>query len=427
MKKRKILNLLMVLIIALMGFFGVMTVGSLKGWFGNQDDIVWQLENKKGIVTVERNGIAYEVENGFSLSEGDILRTKISSEVSISIEGKVHTVISPDSQVKIVSLDNSKEINVSQGEIFTDSRFSDDFKVSVNDIDISLENAVVTVSSQPSAVSVYVHGGKASADNKNFKEKAVAEAGKYISVLSDEDGNISDIVSEFSPVALNDNQIKQLQNCEDKIGMAFTDTDLEKVLNDRKAEKEKAQQELEALIEKAKEELKDEQEAYDKAKEDYEQALKDKNKLNGAGGSISSGSGSGKFCTIEIRCDTILSNMSNLKPGKEGFVPSNGTILATSRVEFNDGETVFDVLKRACAGTGIQLEYSYTPMYGSYYIEGINNLYEFDCGSQSGWMYKVNGWFPNYGCSKYTVNENDTIVWVYTCNGLGEDVGGSVN
>lgn len=42
-------------------------------------------------------------------------------------------------------------------------------------------------------------------------------------------------------------------------------------------------------------------------------------------------------------------------------------------------------------------------MYNSAYIEGINNLYEFDCGSLSGWMYKVNEWFPNYGCSRYVL------------------------
>jgi hypothetical protein len=33
-----------------------------------------------------------------------------------------------------------------------------------------------------------------------------------------------------------------------------------------------------------------------------------------------------------------------------------------------------------------------------------------------------NGWFPNYGCSKYTVQDGDVINWVYTCN-LGKDVG----
>ena len=39
-------------------------------------------------------------------------------------------------------------------------------------------------------------------------------------------------------------------------------------------------------------------------------------------------------CTIEIRCDTILNNWDDLEKGKEGYVPSNGTILATSTVSF---------------------------------------------------------------------------------------------
>ena len=43
------------------------------------------------------------------------------------------------------------------------------------------------------------------------------------------------------------------------------------------------------------------------------------------------------------------------------------------------------------------------------YIEGINNLYEFDCGEQSGWMYSVNGWFPNYGCSRYQLKDGDVV------------------
>lgn len=130
-----------------------------------------------------------------------------------------------------------------------------------------------------------------------------------------------------------------------------------------------------------------------------------------------------KTCTITIRCDTILNNMGNLTPGKEGLVPSNGVLLGTTTVEFTDGQTVFDVLTKVCANAGLQIEYAYTPAYGSYYIEGINNLYEFDCGPESGWMYKVNGWFPNYGCSSYTLSDGDSIVWCYTCNGLGADVG----
>ena len=49
-------------------------------------------------------------------------------------------------------------------------------------------------------------------------------------------------------------------------------------------------------------------------------------------------------------------------------------------------------------------------------------LYEFSCGPLSGWMYRVDGEFPNYGCSKYELSDGQNIEWVYTCN-LGKDVG----
>ncbi|NME65548.1 DUF4430 domain-containing protein [Clostridium cadaveris] len=129
-----------------------------------------------------------------------------------------------------------------------------------------------------------------------------------------------------------------------------------------------------------------------------------------------------KTCTIEIRCDTILKNMDKLRPGLDKYVPNNGVILATTTVEIYDGENVFDILKRVTRNKKIQMEFRNDPVYSGAYIEGINHLYEFDCGTESGWMYKVNGWFPNYGCSQYKVKDGDVISWVYTCD-LGKDVG----
>ena len=129
-------------------------------------------------------------------------------------------------------------------------------------------------------------------------------------------------------------------------------------------------------------------------------------------------------CTIRIVCETILDNMDKLDPAKTPYVPEDGVILDVE-VPFAPGETVIDVLKRTCEENDLHIEYSWTPLYDSYYVEGINQIYEFDCGAESGWMYKVNGWFPNYGCSSYTVNDGDAIVWCYTCIGLGVDVGGS--
>ena len=128
-------------------------------------------------------------------------------------------------------------------------------------------------------------------------------------------------------------------------------------------------------------------------------------------------------CTISVSCATILDNMSYLKENKKELVPSDGWILKETKVTFKEGQSVYDVLQNTLKANGIHMEASFTPMYNSAYVEGINNLYEFDCGELSGWMYSVNGWFPNYGCSRYQVKAGDVIKWVYTCD-LGYDVGG---
>lgn len=127
-------------------------------------------------------------------------------------------------------------------------------------------------------------------------------------------------------------------------------------------------------------------------------------------------------CTFSIECSTILNNLADLDPDKLELVPSNGVILEPTKVTFYEGESVFDVLQRVCKEKGIHMESSWTPIYNSAYIEGIHNLYEFDCGELSGWMYRVNGWYPNYGCSRYQLADGEVVEWRYTCD-LGNDVG----
>lgn len=129
-------------------------------------------------------------------------------------------------------------------------------------------------------------------------------------------------------------------------------------------------------------------------------------------------------CTISINCSTINDNLDSLKKGKASFVPSNGIILSGFTVEVLANDTAFDILKRACEKNNIQFEYEYTPAFGNYYIEGINQLYEKDCGMFSGWLYRVNGEFASVGCSEYKVKKNDNIEFIYTCD-MGEDIGAS--
>ncbi|MBQ9862402.1 MAG: DUF4430 domain-containing protein [Lachnospiraceae bacterium] len=133
--------------------------------------------------------------------------------------------------------------------------------------------------------------------------------------------------------------------------------------------------------------------------------------------------GNALTCTFSIECTTILNNLENLNSDKLDVVPANGIIFPAQTVTFYEGESVFDVLSRVCSENNIHIEYSWTPMYNSVYIEGMNNLYEFDCGQGSGWMYKVDGWYPNYGCSRYVLTNGETVEWRYTCD-YGSDIGG---
>lgn len=132
-----------------------------------------------------------------------------------------------------------------------------------------------------------------------------------------------------------------------------------------------------------------------------------------------------KTCTISISCQAILDNLDACTPEKRELVPEDGWILKPVQAEFAGGESVFDVLQRVCRERKLHMEFSTSPVYKTAYIEGIANFYEFDCGNTSGWMYSVNGWFPNYGCSAYKLQDGDVIEWVYTCD-LGNDVGGGM-
>lgn len=128
-------------------------------------------------------------------------------------------------------------------------------------------------------------------------------------------------------------------------------------------------------------------------------------------------------CTLSVSCATILDNIDLCDPEKRELVPEDGWILKPMTVTFAENESVFNVLQRTLKEQGIHMEFEYTPAYHTAYIEGINNLYEFDVGEHSGWMYSVNGWFPIYGCSRYRLQDGDVVEWKYTCD-LGNDIGG---
>ena len=320
----------------------------------------------------------------------DILETKVSSQLTARF-GETSVVMSENSSMCVLNAENVA-IEVQDGEAFVNVPAGQQAEFTFSGKTFAAENCAFTLDVRTGSETVNLLKGEISIDGQSVK------AGETLSYSGD-----SASVFSLDLASLNDfflNQASALAK-EDTL---FASADAFDSVVQARADERAAM-----LTEK----------------------LERERKLLEQGGSEQNiegvpGGDSGLSCTIQIRCDTILDNMENLEPGKNAYVPANGVILATSTIGFVDGETVFDVLKRACEAAGIQLEYSWTPMYDSYYIEGINNLYEFDCGNESGWMYKVNGWFPNYGCSAYPLKDGDVIVWCYTCNGLGADVGGGM-
>ncbi|MFF2911936.1 DUF4430 domain-containing protein [Paenibacillus sp. NPDC057934] len=98
-----------------------------------------------------------------------------------------------------------------------------------------------------------------------------------------------------------------------------------------------------------------------------------------------------------------------------------GTIVSAKEVTLNPGDTPYSLLVRQLGSKVIA-----TGSGATLYVRSIAGLAEFDRGPESGWMYSVNGVFPDYSAGVYTTLENgDTVAWRYTTN-LGKDLGAPV-
>lgn len=122
-------------------------------------------------------------------------------------------------------------------------------------------------------------------------------------------------------------------------------------------------------------------------------------------------------CTLLIDCSVLLEeeNARRLPEETRKLVPENGLLFPETEQVLYSGDTAFSVLQRAARENGIQMEYVESPGYGSAYVEGIGNIYEFDCGDTSGWLFSVNGIGYNYAADKVALQNGDKVVWSFTC------------
>ena len=373
-KKRIVSNSVMVAVIAMIVAAAVLGVGYIRGWFGDGGRDSAALADARGIVNVTRNGVTYPVEQETPLRKGDVITCTPGATATVRIADGSALAIGEQADLTVEDPSaRAFSARIGGGELF--AFVSDGGKP----VTLSFELGQVTVDDAIASLSVR----KGAQDLRVFSGKVGdVAAGQAVSWVSGEEPSVSDL----QLASLNAFSIAQLRGANGVTETCVSSADLDALEEQRRAEKEAQSQ---ASMAEQLEEL----------DLDYE-------------------------CTVTVTCATILANWDKLDTAKQEFVPEDGLILATVRVPFSEGETAFDVTKRACDAYGIQLEYSWTPLYDSYYVEGINYLYEFDCGAESGWMYKVNGWFPNYGASSYPVQDGDAVTWEYTCVGLGADIGG---
>ncbi|MBQ2896597.1 MAG: DUF4430 domain-containing protein [Oscillospiraceae bacterium] len=116
--------------------------------------------------------------------------------------------------------------------------------------------------------------------------------------------------------------------------------------------------------------------------------------------------------TLTIRCDTVA--------GEAEHIPANGVILAETTVMVADDATAFDQLVLAVREHKLHMDKEEGAM-GSVYVKGLANLYEFDYGDLSGWVFFVNGKSAEVGCGEYRLKAGDRVEWLYTTE-LGLDL-----
>ncbi len=110
-----------------------------------------------------------------------------------------------------------------------------------------------------------------------------------------------------------------------------------------------------------------------------------------------------------------------------------GTIYAQSAIDIYSGDTVATVTKRFVEDVKGATANIVDTAWGTKYLASIANVTtdsgkkiasfgEFDAGSWSGWMYKVNNRFSDDAIDTIAVESDDVIEWVFSCQ-AGPDVG----
>ena len=102
--------------------------------------------------------------------------------------------------------------------------------------------------------------------------------------------------------------------------------------------------------------------------------------------------------------------------GAKEYMPDYVTWVSTTRVELEEGATVYDLWVKATAAAGITSVGASKNYVSTVYAPtslGGYALSEFTNGRRSGWMYTINGKHPGYGLKDQKVHDGDRVIWHY--------------
>lgn len=425
MKNKKTANLIMAAVILLIAAVGILTAGSIRGWFDKPGGQA-VLTELRGIVNLERDGVAFRAQQDTPLRDGDRISCDPGATAVIRLDDARWIMLGQRACVELENAGTAEfRAKLTGGEAFCAAgEKSGGITLQFAEKEVKIDHAAAGIFAGAGEQTMSVYAGTVDGTGQGRQVRWVQDQSQPERELKSAD------LSEFTMAALRRVNARQ-ETC-------FTDDVLDELALQRRDQPGKPTQP--ATEPAATEPAPTGKPQQEQTTPDTEPADRPEEPEQ-SGGSAQQPTQPPETqppvtepaqteppatqppetepvltCTLSIRCDAILDNMDQLDPAKAGYVPSDGWILY-AEMEFNQGETVFDVLQRACDDYGISMEYSYSPSYGSNYIEGINNIYEFDCGPQSGWKYQVDGWFPNYGCSGYTLSGGESITFCYTCEG----------
>ena len=205
--KKKTYNIIMVALIALIVVCGILAVGHIKGWFGengsgSNSEIV--TEKITGVVNIERSGIGYSLEKGIELQPGDITETKNESEAVLAM-GKSTLALGGNSEMEFPQCtDGVVELQLNEGLLFAEvPETPESFSIRFDKNTAKITGAVFSLSQYKNSSTLTVYEGSAEVTAEDGSTNTV-EPGQQILITRNDKNKITVDTSECEVASLSD-------------------------------------------------------------------------------------------------------------------------------------------------------------------------------------------------------------------------------